>query len=548
MKMAPLRLAIVSAVFGLGISNVGIAAVSATAEATVAVGQAQNVQPQYVAAKTAYDQAREFIKEQSVKQDWDPDREMYVQVGTADFDNEDPAYDSAFVTKRSLASMQATLEAKAKIIEFINTKMTAMDQVTTPGTDLSARFNKDIRNLERKLNAQKEVLSKLMAEVDAKEADKLAGVTMGDRMKALMDASIKKLDETYSAKNISEEKKEEFERAKKKYDEAIAGYEDLKNKLEETKGSIRKESSSTVETISQMPLFGATTVAQFESFDKKKESYNVSVVVMWGKKTERVARALLQGEDFPVPAGDLSIDEWVDSNNWSTSTGGRQFRDNAGTFHFVGIAAADAGETAMDREDAMGVAEQMAKKEVAMSLFADVMSHKKAQEAMQVRSGGAGKDAVQAGQSFAKTVQQSIEDRQIQGLQQRFGGFVVHPISGREIYVAIYSLDNKSAKAAIWAEERNYLTSILDEKAQQKAKGRTDGYKDAVEAAKKDQTEYNNSRAASASDLKSKASADKAAAASLEVVTEPVEAAPEAPRRSRSGVFSGGGQSGGLNW
>lgn len=545
MNLNPMKVAIAAAIFGLSQSSSSFAAVTASAEASVAVSQIQAIQPKFTPSKTAFDQAREFVKEQGVKQGWDAEREMYVQIGTAYFDNEDPAYDSTFVTKRSLASMQATLEAKAKIIEFINTKMSAIDQVTTPGTDLSAKFNKDIRMLEGKLNKQKEILAKLMAEVDAKEADKLSGVTIGDRMKALMDASIKKLDQTYSAKNISEEKREEFERAKKKYDEAIAGYEDLKAKLEETKGSIRKESSSTVETISQMPLFGATTVAQFESFDKKKESYNVTVVVMWGKKTERVARALLQGEDFPVPAGDQSIEDWVDSNNWSTSTGGRQFRDKDGTFHFVGIAAADAGETAMDREDAMGVAEQMAKKEVAMSLFADVMSHKKAQEAMQVRSGGNGKDTVQAGQSFAKTVQQSIEDRQIQGLQQRYGGFVEHPISGKEIYVAIYSLDNKSAKAAIWAEERNYLTAILDEKAQQEAKGRTDGYKDAVEAAKKDQTEYNNARAASSSDLKEKAASS---AKSQEVVSEQVDAGVETPRRSRSGVFSGAGQSGGLNW
>ena len=51
MKLSPLKVAIVGAIFSIGLSNVAFAAVSASAEASVAVSQAQAVQPKFSAAK-----------------------------------------------------------------------------------------------------------------------------------------------------------------------------------------------------------------------------------------------------------------------------------------------------------------------------------------------------------------------------------------------------------------------------------------------------------------------------------------------------------------
>ena len=146
---------------------------------------------------------------------WDDQKKRFVAVGWAGFDSEDPTYDDSFMIKRSLQSMVATMDAKAQIIEFIRVEMDAIDQVVTPGTDLAAEFNEAREKLENKMNAQKATLVKLLAQVDAKEAEHLQGVTsLGDRMNAAMDAAIQKLDEKYSTEEIEEKKKKKYENKK----------------------------------------------------------------------------------------------------------------------------------------------------------------------------------------------------------------------------------------------------------------------------------------------------------------------------------------------
>ena len=529
-------------------------------EATVSVEQVvsdmqtSDYRPEPV--KTAEEQAADFVYNEGLSEGWNSNQEMFIAIGSAEFDSEDPSYDDSYATKRSLKAMQAMLEAKARVIEYIETEMTAMDKATTPGTDLAAAFDAQLRKLEKKMEAQKRKLAKLLADTDKKEAAALEGATLGDRMNALMDAAIKKLDGSFSEEEVEAKKKADFEKAKQRYQEAMAEFEQLNAKLEAEVGKVKEDLSSTVETVSKMPLFGATTVAQFESWDEGTERYNVALVVVWGKKTERMARAFIQGENVPVPPGNQSIRDWVKNNNWATSVGGRQFRDDQGVYHFVGIAASPAGESSSSRKRARGVAEQMAKKEVAVAIYADVESKKKADQRMRTMSGGKGKDKSVAMESFSETLSQELQNRTIKGLQRRYGGFVTHPISKQEIYVAIYSVDGNSAKQALWAQERNYLTKILDVNSQQAMKGRTDGMKNAVKQAEDDKSEYYDARVKSNSAANAKAGIEAARVQSAKDQKNSQSMAnkddePSAAKqggRAQSGSFSGGGQSQGLAW
>ena len=173
-------------------------------------------------------QVGEYLSQRSVQKGWNADKQIFISVGTVYFDSEDPSYDDTFVTKRSLKTMQATLEAKAKIIEYVNTNMTAMDQVRIPGTDLANKFKQEFEKQEKKLLSQKEIIAKLLAEVDKTEAAKLNGVTFSDRLNRLMDAAIAKLDKSYNAGQIDEKKLKKFEKAKQRYQEALAEHDRLR--------------------------------------------------------------------------------------------------------------------------------------------------------------------------------------------------------------------------------------------------------------------------------------------------------------------------------
>ena len=528
---------------------------TATAEAVASHLQESTPEPQY--QKDATDQAQIYVEEQGLEMGWNDDRKQMIVIGSASFDSEDPSYDKAYITKRALKTMEATLDAKSQIIEYISSTMSAFDKATTPGTDLQAQFKEEVDEIESNMNAQRNKVAKYLADFNTKESDNLRGADMGDRMDSLMDAAIKKLDDQYSSEKIEEKKRIKYEKAKDRYAEAQKQYAQLKQKLAATKGSVKEELNSKVETISKQPLFGATTVAQFESWSEDSERYTVSVVVLWGKKMEKVTRALIQGQVQKVPPGNKSLKSWVKDNNWATSTGGRRFRDDKGNVHFVGIAASKAGKSSTSCKKAKGVAEQFAKKEVAMAIFADVESHKTAEAMMQTRSGGNDKDSSIAAESFSSEVSQRIKDRKLRGLQKIYGKYVTHPISQHTIYVAIYSMSGTTAAQALKMQERNYLTRMLDVKSQQRMHAQDKAMNDSVNAAKRDRKTYNEQYKKTSKDIRGKSAAEDAAARKESSNRNQRQSSggrnsqdsyQQEGGSSRSGTYSGGGQSGGFDW
>jgi len=189
-------------------------------------------EPNYKPVKSAEDLADKYLEDSGLFSGWNEESRMYVAIGVANFDSEDPSYDDSFIIKRSLKSMEATLDSKSQIIEYIQTEMSAMDKVETPGTDLNAEFNDKINKTQKIMEDKKERLAKMLELVDQAEAEALRGATFGDRMNAAMDAAIKKLDKEYSAENIDEKKRAKYEALKTKYNENRKEFDELKSKIE----------------------------------------------------------------------------------------------------------------------------------------------------------------------------------------------------------------------------------------------------------------------------------------------------------------------------
>jgi hypothetical protein len=464
--------------------------------------QVDTPQVDYEEPKDAETLAQEWIENGPVSLGWNEDKNTFVAIGQASFDSQDPSYDDSFIIKRSLKTMEATLEAKAEIIEFISTEMSAADKVTTPGTDLHAQFHAKIEKLERKQQAMLKKIADMLEDVDKKEADALRGVVLGDRANALMDAAISKLDLTYSPEKVEEKQLQKYEKAKARYEEAVAAGQVLEQEIAAHQGEITGESSSSVETMSKMPLFGAVTVQQFESWDEDSERYKVALVVVWGQKLEKFTRALIKGEDFEGKKSKFTIKQWLKKQNLAVSTGSRRVTDEKGNIYFVGIASSAEGTSSGSAKKARGISAQFAKKEVVMSIYADIESHKKAEAMMQEKSAGR-KTASEAAESFASELKATIENRKVSGLSKIKGTSVVHPISGQKIYVSVYAISAKSVRQALKMQESSYITKMMDIKSQQKLKGTEAGLKDAVRATEKDRSAFNKARSSSNSNARS---------------------------------------------
>ncbi|SDL53441.1 hypothetical protein SAMN05660337_3223 [Maridesulfovibrio ferrireducens] len=491
-------------------------------------------QPSSVPAMSVDDMVAQFLSRAGYMQGWNDKKETFIAVGTSVLDSEDPSYDDSFMIKRSLKSMEATLDAKSQIIKFIRTDMSVMDQASTPGTDLSAQFKEKIDKLQMKIEAQRKRLVALLKDVNAADAAALEGATFGDRLNRLMDAAIKKLDETYSSEQIEEKKRAKFEQAKSRYQDARGEYDKTEAQLNALTGSKKETLKSSVETMAAMPLMGGLVLGQFEAWSADDEKFHTAIVMMWSKKMEEIVRGYLAGENMTVPPGKISITDYVNNNDWSCSTGGRRFRDNGGNIYFIGIGAAAVGSSASSEKRARGISSLNAQKEVATAIFADVSSYEKAEQMMETYNGGTGKDTSVAAESFASELSQSMKNRTITGMQKLYSRKVKHPISGQTIYVSIYGVSGQSARQALMMEESNYLTRIMDVKSQQVHKGTKAGHDSAVQNAKADKTSYNQAKAQASSNVSSQANQAQPAVNSNPGVSSGAGAS--------SGVYSGAGQ------
>ena len=220
---------------------------------------------------------------------------------------------------------------------------------------------------------------------------------------------------------------------------------------------------------------------------------------------EKIVRTMIEGKNLKIPPGTMSMKDWIKSQNWSTSTGSRRFRDDQGHVHFIGIAAAAAGKSTSAQKKAKGIADLMAKKEVVMGVFADIIAKKSAEQMMETRSGGADSDSAVAAETFSQTLVNEVKDRQVQGLSRRLLKKYVHPISQQKIYVAIYSLSAAAATAAMWAEEEAYLTAMLDTKAQKASAGVKAGLESSLKKEKDDNTAYDEAKAKTEEKMEKKA-------------------------------------------
>lgn len=464
-----------------------------TDAAAKAVQEAQEVplgSVERVQSATAEQQLKQFISKRNWNEGWDSEKKRFFQVGVYTFDCEDPSYDDSFITLREVAAKSAALNAKAKIIEFVKTNMSAKEKLTVPGTDVYAELGAELRKQEKKLEAQKRVLKKLGKELELAEAKNLEGVTMMDRTEALVDALIKKLDVAYDAGKIEAKKAAQYERAKIRFAEAQKEMQEIEAKAESLSGGVTAEFKSEIETLASMPLYGATCISQTESWDEDEEKFQVAMLFCWSPKLERAARAVATLDDnyvlVPPKKPRETVSEWLSKQDLGVMVGSRQYLDGDGRRYFLGITARLLGESSYEQEKARDLTEMFAKQMAVFSIMSDVKSHKKAIQVAERRSAMNAKDYNRVAESFAKEISQELRNQPVRGLAKLYSTVTVHPIAQRKIYVAVYGISADTIKDCRFIEDQQYATKAQQIKARNFEKGRDMANQQAVRNAQMD--------------------------------------------------------------
>ncbi len=451
--------------------------------------------------------------------------DVFIGKGIASLSCPNPADDNNFMLKRSMKVMEASLQARVNIISSIRSTMSAADLVTTPGTDLNAKFYGQQKELEQKLSAQYAEAQKLLTAAERVEIESYEGTTTLDRFNGLLEAAINKLDGNFDSGQIASDKQARYAALKKEYSTAHEEQKRLEKEIQALSDTEQATNASTIGSMASMSLMGSIPVAQFESWDPTTQIFETAVIVMWSKSNQEAVAAFLQGVPCKAAPKAMSLYDWLSNTDWSSATGGRKFQDNEGNVHFIGIAAYELGSTGSSRTKAQRSAALMAKKEVVAALYADVMSAESYQAILKTFESENGENS-QAYDSLAVTMSSSFENRSVSGLHEVYAQDLVYPLTGKQVHVCIYDLSSNSARLAYEAEYGNHQTHMLDISHQQQQK--------AVEAYYKSEQEGANAQAAQTG-----------------ISTAPTQAPVQAPLPSAgqsSGASTGGQGSDSFSW
>ncbi len=527
----------------MSVSNLAGAAQSlqdaSTEELQTAVIQSKN--PKVDPSLGAGAAANSWLSERKLDAGWDSRRKRYLSVGVAQFDSKNPKINKGYVVSRSGYAEIAKLRAKAEMIEFFGLRMDAVSSATIPYSPIRTALELEIEELESQLGEQAEALYELLEEENAAEAETLLEVEITDRFVNLFDAMIKKLDDSYEAKDVGEEKKKQLAEVKKATEVVKKRQKSVAEKIKELRGSLLEETRSSVRTIARHPIFGVTALATFESWDKSTKRYQVAIIVLWSPKMEEQVRAMMTGEDMRVKPGPISLAEYL-NDDWCTSVGPRRFRDDRGQVWFLGIASSDAGKSSVSETKARESSLQFSRMEAAMAVFSDVEALRAADRVVQTVEGDALDSATTDGvESLGVDLRAELRDRDIVGLSTKLTTSCVHPISGRKLIVTISGINQEAAMTALRLREGSYVTAALHGMHQQILKGTQAGQDNAVAKARTDTTPGAAAEEAAAKRIQEGVEAElsKAEPPSSDGCTS------DCPDQSqaKSGTFKGAGQS-----
>lgn len=167
--------------------------------------------------------------------------------------------------------------------------------------------------------------------------------------------------------------------------------------------------------------------------------------------------------------------------------------DNEGRTIYLGIAAADMMGTVASRKGKRRLAQVDAQNFVVFSLFGDVAAYTETSRKYKEYSNEeTGEEFQKLNETLRDVVSQKFAGN-IQGSMplSEFAGEVIHPISGRKIYVVPYYLDPSLAKDSVEHMLESYNAAAMVDKAGQFRAGLEDGMKAELNAVRESTEVYN---------------------------------------------------------
>ena len=238
-------------------------------------------------------------------------------------------------------------------------------------------------------------------------------------------------------------------------------------------------------------VFGATILNQAEHFDEASGVYHLASAVVWSEGLKNGAVEFLS-PDKPIRAADEEksaeyMVDWLSKQDLGTMCGPRQLLTPDGERHFIGISSREVGSNAERNATNIRLAQMYAIQALLFSLYSDVSFQDAAVNAMKLITAG-GVDGITQGEVM-ESLQRDISikaKKVLRGLEEIYGEEVVHPITGRKMYVSVYEMSaSKAARAKQFSTDIAALRAKVA-RADSAERAYNQGLRDAVQAAEND--------------------------------------------------------------
>ena len=502
------------------------------------VEEAQQTAPAEIVPKNANDAMVKWVADHGYEQGFNDARGYFLQIGVARDNSFDPL-DEDFMTKREMLYREAQLRAKVDISGLVDREINGRNWKEGLSADDVRKFELKYAREINEMNEMKRKVANLMLAMNAAETECLKGVTATDRLNALVDKVIKRLDRSFDAGQIVADKKARYESIRAAYADAKAAADELEQKKIDMFPS--QTVNAKVDTAVRIKLHGAIPLHQMESFVGNE--FQVAVAMIWSPKLEdRAAKMLARGEIAKgKPTEDRTLGEYLKANRdaLSAMVGARQYIDKNGKLYFIGISSQEIPNDAVEKDEAITFADQMAMQAVVMSLFVEGKGVTSAQAALAKRKGRSG-DVMK---SLAENMEESTpKDLSVGGLGKVYSLETKYPITHKPIYVSVAAIDSTLAarSAAIkraWDVRANDTVRTLHAIA-----GERQGAEDAYEAAKNSKTEFDAARAKARGEIEGEVNRIRNPNGGVSVITPvatPASSAAPGGQKARQGVFGG---------
>lgn len=499
------------------------------------VEEAQQTPPAEVSPKNASDAMVKWVTDNGYAEGFNDERGYFLQIGVARDNSLDPL-DEDFMTKREMLYREAQLRAKVNISGLVDREISGSNWKNGLSADDVKKFEAKYAREINEMNEMKRKVANLMLAMEAAETECLKGVTATDRLNALVDKVIKKLDRSYDAGHIVAEKKARYDAIKAAYDDAKAAADELEQKKIDMFPS--QTMNARVDSAVRIKLHGAIPLHQIESF--VNDEFQVAVAMIWSPKLEDRAAKMLARKDVGKGKAteDRTLSEYLNSNREAlrAMVGARQYIDKNGKLYFIGISAQELSKDAVEKDEAITFADQMAMQAVVMSLFTEGKGVTSAQAALAKRKGRSG-DVMK---SLAEDMEENTpKDLSVGGLGKVYSLETTYPITGKPIYISVAAIDSTLAarSAAIkraWDVRANDTVRTLHAIA-----GERQGAEDAFEAAKNSKTEFDAARAKARGEIEEEVNRIRGNQGGVSVTPVPVGTPTPERQGARQGIFGG---------